>query len=102
MCIRDSSQTAHCLQNDRHLTGKVIIFGRNKKGEVEIPCIVEYGTSTGKPAGKMPAILFQFLKAAFLPGILVFTDYNGTFVLPQIQNHLSGLYLSLIHICQSS
>ena len=49
---------------------------------------MKHGPASGKTAGQIPAVPFQLLRLAFLPGILVPSDYYGTLILPQIQNTL--------------
>ena len=80
-------ETATGATNHIHLPFHVKIRLRQQKGEIEVARIVKDGTAAGKAAGKAPALLFQKRHAAFFECVLIPSDNDRSFILPQIQNH---------------
>ena len=82
LCV--DAKAADCFQDNRHLLGKVVVAAGNQKGKIEVPQVMKNRTAARETTGKMPAVGFELLKPAFLPGVLVFADYNGAFILPEV------------------
>ena len=61
---------------------------------------MEYRSATGRPPRQTPAFGFQKFGLAFSPGVLVTTDHDGVFVLPQVKDCLQRFFLRASHLLQ--
>ena len=75
-------------QDHAELPVDVVVLLMRKKCEIQVPQIVEYRSTAGKAAGKMPAVRFQLLYLQFFPGVLVLPDHDRFLVLPEIEDAL--------------
>ena len=78
-------QLSHGKAQDFGLLGLIEIGAGQKEGEVLVAQVVVHRASTRKTAGKMPTVLIERLKLAFLKRALVSSDDHRSFVLPQIK-----------------